>query len=135
MLTPEQARHCIETLEDVFTPEGDAVVIASMSVTGDASWRVVVSGERHEGEVFDLSELWLSHHSQAPGEKDLHPFGLGHELMARRRDNGTWGIYHLRAELWVVHPNGSALPYEFEDQADATEVAEDMNRAIVGRQS
>ena len=54
-LTPELARLAASSLCDVFTPEGDAVTIASLR--GD---RATVTGERHHGERFAISELTAS---------------------------------------------------------------------------
>lgn len=59
----EQARRCAETLEDVFTPEGDAVVVGLLRQEGLGPGRVkhwtarVSGGNGHEGKWFDIADL------------------------------------------------------------------------------
>ena len=51
-MTYERAIKAAQTLEDVFTPDGDAVVIASVG-NDDA----IVTGRLHHAKLFKLSEL------------------------------------------------------------------------------
>ncbi|MGI5507461.1 hypothetical protein [Lentzea sp. CA-135723] len=43
---------------------------------------------------------------------------------ARKRPNGTFGVWCVGAQKWAVHPTKTETPYEFEDEADAKDLAE-----------
>jgi hypothetical protein len=56
-MTIEEAREASQTLEDVFTPEGDAVVIARVSRLGPGFALVTGHGQHHLQEWVLLSDL------------------------------------------------------------------------------
>lgn len=130
MITLEQAQHCAETLEDVFTEEGDAVVI---TLIAERNRVVRVNGERHPDEWIPLEKIWLSLHSKAPGDKDLHPSDKDNQVRvfkARVRDNGTYGVWMTYMSLWVVNPADPDCPYEFENESDAQQKVDEMNARL-----
>lgn len=69
MLTPTRALVAYATLEDVFTLDGDAVVIAGIQAghlgsdgTGKAVYFAEVGGGRHTGELIPLRDLTAREH-------------------------------------------------------------------------